>query len=64
MIARLRARKRDDEASAECRASLARWSPGDVPRVVEACKDCRAVAFTQPGPAPARTACSPSGSRR
>jgi len=52
MVRALRARKRDDEASAECRATLARWSPGDVPRVVEACKDCRAVGYTNPaGPA-------------
>ena len=52
MVRALRARKRDDEASAECRATLGRWSPGDVPRVLEACKDARAVAFTDPaGPA-------------
>jgi hypothetical protein len=42
MVRALRARKRDDEASGECRAALGRWSAGDVPILVEACKDCRA----------------------
>jgi hypothetical protein len=52
MVRALRTRKRDDEASAECRAALSRWSLGDVPRVLEACKDCRSVAFADPaGPA-------------
>jgi hypothetical protein len=46
MVRALRARGRDAEAAAECRATLARWSPGDVPRVVEECKACRTVPFS------------------
>jgi hypothetical protein len=42
MVRALRALKREDEAAAECRAALGRWSTGDVPVVVEACRDCRA----------------------
>ena len=52
MIRALRAAKRDDEAAAECRATFAWRTPADVPRVLEACKDCRTAPFSgAPGPA-------------
>jgi len=42
MVAAMHALGRDGEAAAECRSALAQWSPGDVPTVVDACKECRA----------------------
>jgi hypothetical protein len=41
MVRALRERGRMDEAAAECRSALGRWTAGDVPGIVDACRDCR-----------------------
>jgi hypothetical protein len=41
MVRAMRERGRMDEAATECRSALGRWTAGDVPVVVEACRDCR-----------------------